>query len=349
MTQDTPDAPFSVRIGARLPDRQLWEGVPDWLLDPLLDWLADHVDQWLIRELSLRLRLSLPESDSPKGALREALMLRATESERGRWDILDAIDFVCQNDPDYELGIPAVIMAGHPVPGTEPLTVLNRLLTSGGSAYRYRKGRLERRVDDTAIAAFERVAATASDEASMHLRRAWSATYSRDPEPSRAYGDAVRAVEAVACPLVLPDEPRPTLGKVIARLREQPDDWSFILPGEREAIGIKPIRLMLELLWTAQRSRHAGGPDTRDQLLTEAEVAVSLAITLVQWFTNGFVQRNEEGLSGSVSNRAWYDRKVTDRPALTSYDNSRDRIRNRRGNNATRTQDGGGAGSCRSS
>jgi hypothetical protein len=147
---------------------------------------------------------------------------------------------------------------------------------------------------------FERAAATANDEASMLLRRAWSATYGRDPEPSRAYGDAVRAVEAIACPLVLPGDPKPTLGKVIARLREQTDRWNFILPGEREAAGIAPMRLMLELLWTAQRSRHAGGPDTRDQFLTETEAAVSLT-TLVQWFASGFVQRKEDDLCRAAS------------------------------------------------
>jgi hypothetical protein len=251
-----------VRIGARLPDRQLWEGIPDWLLDPLLDWLEKNLDRWLIRQLTLRLRLSLPESDSPKRSLRDALAQRARESDSGRWDILDAIDFLCQNDPDADLALPTVMIAGHPISGSEPLTILNRLLANGGSAYLYRKGRLERRVDDTAVAAFERTAATASDEASMHLRRAWSATYGRDPEPSRGYGDAVRAVEAVACPLVLPDDPKPTLGKVIARLRE---------------------------------------PDTRDQLLAETEAAVSLAVTLVQWFSSGFIQRNEEGLPNSLS------------------------------------------------
>jgi hypothetical protein len=47
--------------------------------------------------------------------------------------------------------------------------------------------------------------------------------------------------------------------------------------------------LMLQLLWTAQRSRHAGGPNTRDQLLTETEAAASLAVTLVQCFSSGFV------------------------------------------------------------
>lgn len=296
---DDPEAPFSVRIGARLPDRELWEGIPDWLLEPLLDWLEENLGRWSVRQLSLRLRIPLQQSESPKRVLRDALMQRAGESERGRWDILDAIDFLCRTDTDGELAIPRTFIGGQPLAGTEPLAALDRLLVNGGSAYRWRKGRLERRVDDSAVAAFERATATASDEASMHLRRAWSATYGRDPDPSRAYGDAVRAVEAVACPLVLPDDQRPTLGKVIARLRQRPSDWTFILPGERESAGIGPLQLMLQLLWTAQRSRHAGGPDTRDQLMAETEAAVSLAITLVQWFQSGFICRREETLPGS--------------------------------------------------
>jgi hypothetical protein len=171
---------------------------------------------------------------------------------------------------------------------------LDYILAAGGSAYHYRNGRLERRVDDTAVAAFERVTATASDEASMHLRRAWRAIYGRDPEPSRAYGEAVRAVEAVACPLILPNDPRPTLGKAIAHLRNNAEGWHFVLPGRDEAAGIAPQRLMLQLLWTADRSRHAGGPDARDQLRTEAEAALPLAVTLVQWFTDGAVRRRDE-------------------------------------------------------
>jgi hypothetical protein len=121
----------------------------------------------------------------------------------------------------------------------------------------------------------------------MLLQRAWKATYGRDPEPSRAYADAVRAVEAVACPLLLPKDLKPTLGKVITHLRDRPDGWYLVLAGELEAAGIEPFRVMLKLLWTAHRSRHAGGPDTRDQLLAEAEAALALAITCVQWVTNG--------------------------------------------------------------
>jgi hypothetical protein len=223
--------------------------------------------------------------------VRAALGQRARETESGRWDVLDAVDYLCQSDLDGALAIPADWIGTTPIAGSEPLAVLNSLLITGGSAYHYRKGRLERRVDDATLAAFEHVTATANDEASLHLRRAWQATYGRDPEPSRAYGEAVRAVEAVACPMLLPKDPKPTLGKVIARLRDGPDDWHLVLAGEQEAAGIAPLQVMLQLVWTAQRSRHAGGPDTRDQLLAEAEAALSLTITCVQWFASGFVKR----------------------------------------------------------
>jgi hypothetical protein len=288
---DEFEAPFSVRIGARLPDRHLCEGVPDWLLIPLLDWLEKELHAGSARQLSIRLRISILDSEALGHTVRVALEERARESERGRWDVLDAIDYLIQSDLDGELGIPAHWRDGTPIPGSAPLTVLDRLLITGGSAYHYRKGRLERRVDPATVAAFERIAATANDEASLHLRQAWQATYGRDPEPSHAYGEAVRAVEAVACPLVLPKDRTPTLGKVIKHLHDRPDDWALVLPGKHEAEGIAPLRVMLQLLWTAQRSRHAGGPDTRDQLPTEAEAAMPLAITCVQWFASGFVRR----------------------------------------------------------
>jgi len=294
LVTDEPEPRFSVRIGARLPEADLCEGVPDWLLIPLLDWLEVNLRAWSARRLSIRHRISVLDSDAPEHAVRAVLEQRAREGESGRWDVLDAIDYLCQSDVDGDLAIPAEWIGGMPIPGSEPLAVLNDLLVTGGSAYRYRKGRLERRVDDATIAAFERVAAAASDEASLYLRRAWQAVYGRNPDPSQAYGDAVRAVEAVACPVVLPRDLKPTLGKAITCMRDKPDAWYLVLPGEQDAAGIAPLRLMMQLLWTAQRSRHAGGPDSRDQQSAEAEAALSLAVICVQWFTAGWVRRRTE-------------------------------------------------------
>jgi hypothetical protein len=63
---DELEAPFSVRIGARLPDRDLCEGVPDWLLIPLLDWLEKELRAWSAKQLSIRLQ-HRPITPRPRG------------------------------------------------------------------------------------------------------------------------------------------------------------------------------------------------------------------------------------------------------------------------------------------
>ena len=52
-----PESSFSVRIGAR-PERNLCEGVPDWLLEPLLDWLEKELYPGSARWVAVRQRLT---------------------------------------------------------------------------------------------------------------------------------------------------------------------------------------------------------------------------------------------------------------------------------------------------
>lgn len=76
---------FSVRIGARVPDRDVYEGVPDWLLEPLLDWLERELRSWSARWIAIRHRLSIIDSEAkPEHAVRVALEQRARESAKGR-------------------------------------------------------------------------------------------------------------------------------------------------------------------------------------------------------------------------------------------------------------------------
>jgi hypothetical protein len=53
---------------------------------------------------------------------------------------------------------------------------------------------------------------------------------------------------------------------------------------------VAPLAGMIRLLWEGQQ-RHAGGPNSREQLQEESEMAVHLAATLVQWFTSGAIRR----------------------------------------------------------
>lgn len=109
---------------------------------------------------------------------------------------------------------------------------LQQLLSDGRMIYRVRAdGRgLERRVSVVSTAA----ALTAADAAEQagypaaarRLTQAWNKAYALKPDPGGAYNNAVRAVEAVASPLFLPKDPKPTLGKVLAHLDQAADGYS---------------------------------------------------------------------------------------------------------------------------
>lgn len=63
---------------------------------------------------------------------------------------------------------------------------------------------------------------TLPGNASGHLGKAWAAAFDQEPNPSTAYSEAIKAVEAAAIPVVLPNDPLATLGKVVGELRANP-------------------------------------------------------------------------------------------------------------------------------
>jgi hypothetical protein len=259
---------------------------------PLLDWLERVLNERTVQLVAARMRISLLASVDPPRTLCAELEHRVSFSfDEYRWDVLDAIDYLVQVDWD-ELWLPDIVN-DVALPGSDKLSMLQRILVEGGSAYHVSipHQRLERRVDETAAKAFERSATVSGDDAGRHLRQAWTATFGLQPDPTTAYREAVRAVEAVACPLVLPNDPKRTLGKVIRHLKDASGKWALAIPGGGAAGGVVPLVEMLELLWTGQVSRHGGAPTSRDQRQIEAEAAVSLAATLVHWFATGVVRR----------------------------------------------------------
>ena len=87
---------------------------------------------------------------------------------------------------------------------------------------------LKRRVDATILAAANEEMEQRSN-AAEYLRRAWHHVYGRNPNPSTAYHDAVRAVEAAARPVVTPNDGQATLGKMIPALKDKPGKWDTVI------------------------------------------------------------------------------------------------------------------------
>lgn len=171
---------------------------------------------------------------------------------------------------------------------------LDYALADSGSAFTVDSDsvrQLVERVDPTVDALLLDTIAGAPAAAGGFLRDARQHIYGLHPDPTTAYRDAVRAVEEVACPLVLPTDGAATLGKVIAHLRQGGHKWAFALVDRDGADTVDPLVAMLDRLWTGQVSRHGGGQTSRDQTPAEAQAAVHLAATLVQLLGAGALTR----------------------------------------------------------
>jgi hypothetical protein len=147
-----------------------------------------------------------------------------------------------------------------------------------------------RRVDVTVTAAAKAVM-SASGRAGQHLAKAWMEVYGRHPDASTAYLEAVRAVEAIGSPVVSPKHPAPTLGTMIADMKNAPAKWTVALK-PKAGDPVLMIRETMELLWTAELDRH-GTADAKVPLHVssqEAEAALHLAVTLVHWFHSGAIR-----------------------------------------------------------
>jgi hypothetical protein len=258
--------------------------VPSWLAEPLRDYLTAALDndEALARRVLMRLKWTAAK---PGSSYATSLLL--CEDDK----LLTAIDAVLQlSDTLWEH---VEFLKSRPdIARSDPVRELDNILIDGTSRYMVDVDRhcLAVRLDFTVTGAAN-MAAAADPTAGDHLRTAWNAAYGLNPDPDKAYREAVLAVEALACPLVCPSNPRRTLGTAIADLSNQAAQWALAI-GDSTGQHASPDRLieMLKLLWQGQ-SRHAGSPNSRRQTQAEAEAAVHLAATLVQWLASGVLYR----------------------------------------------------------
>jgi hypothetical protein len=127
--------------------------------------------------------------------------------------------------------------------------------------------------------------------AGTRLAKAWELLYGLQANASEAYRLAILAVEDAAIPVVSPTNPRATLGTV---LKQMEDQGGWRLPMDREhkdACSSEVLIGMMRLLWHGQHDRHGGQPSAPGNVsIEEAQVGVSLAVVLVQWFSAALVR-----------------------------------------------------------
>jgi hypothetical protein len=283
-TSGVPFQRFSDQLAGVPTDDTLFEGMPPHIEVPLREWIAESMYDQLALRVCLRLKYS---RSSPND-------VAARENSGELLDVVAAMlwgglkTYRRTTNGRY----------GDFVTPSSQLARLSTILNDGGSAYRVRddKRGLERRTDAVVSASAKRVIdatkASGRDKAAQFLRDAWTSTYGLHPEPGDAYADAVRAVEEVSIPLLLPRASAPTLGAVRSTLDQGRANYELVIADkDAKPSSIDMVVGMISTLWFGHRDRHAGHPTSISITQESAEMALHTAITLVHYFNSGAIRR----------------------------------------------------------
>jgi hypothetical protein len=265
---------LSVRRGKRPPTGP-FDGVPDHLVHPLINWVRIYLygpsGLQFLQYLSLHLQLVVsPDAGAP--------------------ELLNNLLNSCVQDPDLLLDLLDAMIGRCPI-DTEMREELGALLTIGESVWTLAPDQrsLVERVGDTAIRQFEDVT-TPADVASAEMKEAWAKAYGRGPNASDAWDHAIKAVEEILIPIVCPRKDKANLGDVAGSLKAQPERWKLLLQSNGPISSVETMEAMLRLLWP-NPDRH-GGAKRRTPELAEAQAAVQLAVTIVQWARTGLLEKS---------------------------------------------------------
>jgi hypothetical protein len=262
------------------------EGIPPSVWAPVARWLQavaldgetplfaarDARTNWMLR-LQPALDFVLDWSSGDETAWASLLQMMASNAVVA----LDVIDFALHDLGEIDATTPTE---------SQQVVEIAELLTSGRSAWRVAvsdEGRagLLRRFVGPVEESLEDVR-SASERAHHHLADARDKTFGTKPSPTAAWASAIRAVEAVAGPVVTPNDPRPQLWRIVPAINDKPSKWTYPLGGP------EIVAAMAAALATTDQ-RHGTDDETvpleatRDQ----AAAAYHLALALVQIFASG--------------------------------------------------------------
>ncbi|QYA98261.1 hypothetical protein KZO11_34025 [Streptomyces anulatus] len=203
---------FSVRAGlADAPgDDGPFEDVPAHLCVPLQQWVKDQLtykgDSRNDTARPICLRLRIPPGRDRYRQVDYAVPLIETFGLQ----LLDVVDEVLHAKAAKDWAI----------------RKLGEILDQAGSAYRVNETAdgLEERVtpavrDAVRQTVADAVAQSSAGSAADHLAAAWQAAYGRGPDPVRAYGEAIKAVECAAHAVIQPNNAKATLGTMLGEIK----------------------------------------------------------------------------------------------------------------------------------
>ena len=265
--------PFTVRNNPDLHDFffRLRDEIPDYLFPTLIGWTIDHYSQRYIDGVRID-RSSLQKL--------ERITSQQVLPEEHRSSI-DA--FVKILKDNYRLHINAIDLAL----GWAKERAVNRLTsyldearsvycvaedTDGNKELQFRQSKEMRELVETEAAY--------SDRSSHHLRAAWSKCFGLDPDLNEACFEAVKAIEVALKPVVTPDDPAATLGKMCSAMKDKPSKWETLSESGR---GVETVLAMMEMVWQGHL-RHGDENAPMEVSQDAAAMTVQTAVLLVSWF-----------------------------------------------------------------
>jgi hypothetical protein len=254
-----------------------YEGMPAHVYKSIVYWFqglagyrSHHFDTGRLQELRTRLRQSLGGNFGE--TIMERLLSLAAQNQDFALDLVDA----------------ALDVWGE---GANRWQELDKFLAAGASAWKVADDHvsLTRVVSDEAQATFES-AVSVEDAPTTELREAWANAFGRNGDPSDAWDHAIKAVEDVLIPVVVPNKAKATMGDVLGQLGSSSTaaKWKMVLPGNDQTHDVAPLVAMLRLMWP-NHDRHGGNLPKRTPSIEEARAVVTLAATIVQWHRDGWV------------------------------------------------------------
>jgi hypothetical protein len=259
--------------------------VPEDMRSHLSPGIQTALDEWLAKWL-------LGNSDAMERAVLVAIGLDLDISGRADWAYGQILECVRQGDEELLDAVHVtlgVLRSGTTVFRDPPHREVDRILAVGRSAWKAMEEGLVHRADPTAQAAFDEATATPGS-ASTELREAWEKAHARDGNPGDAWDHAIKAVECVLIPIVVPKKAKANLGDVIGQLRGQPHLWKLGIRGWNRDYGMEPLVAMLTLLWP-DPNRHGSPTPEPPATPEEGRALVNVAVTVVQWARDGLIAR----------------------------------------------------------
>ena len=274
-----PKPPWSVRKNRTSVEEfyVLREGIPAGLMHSLLDFLDSHFSMGsgvITDRVEHLARIS--ERQLPR--YRDELLEMFYKNEEL---MLDAIDHVLS----------------HPEPRThnpfESAALVKSYLDDARSIYDvFRVDGIEHEIGYRQPLELTQILEEVTSDrnrASEHLRRAWSQAFSREADPNAACVEATKAIEAAARSTTEPNNPRATLGTMIAALEAKPTKWSTDLTSP-DLDGVGTVIGMMKTVWKGHL-RHGNPNEPLDVPAERCEMIVHSAALLVHWFSSGRVKQ----------------------------------------------------------